>query len=128
MAERSIQNTIRNALAGAAHIFRGNVGEGWTGEATRLPDGSVLIRNPRRFGTGLPTGFSDLFGWRTVTVTPDMVGRKIAVFTAIECKTQRGRLRPEQESFLRAVRESGGFAGVARSADDARAIIDGDHK
>lgn len=31
---------------------------------------------------------ADLIGWRTVTITPDMVGRRIAVFVSRECKPE----------------------------------------
>ena len=34
--------------------FRVNVGSGWIGESMRGKDGSVLIKNARRFQTGLP--------------------------------------------------------------------------
>ena len=42
----------------------------------------------------------------------------IAQFVAMEVKTPTGKLKPEQENFLKVVRESGGIAIVARSADD----------
>lgn len=124
MGEHVIQAKIRGALAGVAHIFRANVGRGWTGSRVdRLPGGRVLIHDARPFDTGLPPGFSDLFGWTSITVTPDMVGKRLAVFAAVEVKTPSGRVRDNQSAFLRAVAESGGRAGVARSPEDALAII-----
>ena len=42
---------------------------------------------------------------------------------AIEVKAERGRVTPEQQRFIDVVREAGGVAGVARSVDDARAIL-----
>jgi hypothetical protein len=71
---------------------------------------------------GLCKGSADLIGWRTVTVTPDMVGQRIAVFTSIEVKTPTGRLRPEQQQWLDAVQAAGGIAGVARSVEDAQRL------
>lgn len=68
-------------------------------------------------------GTSDLIGHHTVTITPDMVGRQVAVFVAIEAK-DRGRLTPAQRAFLLAVHRAGGIAGCARSVDDARAILE----
>jgi len=32
---------------------------------------------------GLVVGSSDLIGWQTVTITPDMVGKQVAVFVAL---------------------------------------------
>jgi hypothetical protein len=72
-------------------------------------------------GRALP-GTSDTIGLHSVTITPDMVGRQIAVFTAIEVKDQ-GRLTPQQRAFLLNVHRMGGIAGCARSVDDARAIL-----
>jgi hypothetical protein len=72
---------------------------------------------------GLQPGSSDLIGWRTVTVTPEMVGSQVAVFTSIEVKAASGRLSPEQRQWLDAVQAAGGIGGVARSVADAVAIL-----
>lgn len=98
--EHSIQNDIRNNTADIAVLFRANVGQGITYDG-------------RHFDTGLPKGFSDLFGFRKSD------GR--AVF--IEVKTETGRIRPEQQNFINKMRLYGALAGVARSVQDARAII-----
>jgi hypothetical protein len=71
---------------------------------------------------GLARGSADLIGWRTVEVTPDMVGQRLAVFTSIEVKTPTGRLTPQQRNWLDAVLKAGGIAGVARSVADALQI------
>ena len=124
MRERPVQNEIRNALAGKASIFRANVGQGWTGEQViKLENGDVLIRNARPFSTGLPTGFSDLFGWTPTLITPQHVGLQLAVFTAVECKAPKRGPSESQGKFLAAVERAGGYAGVARSPDDALQII-----
>lgn len=59
-------------------------------------------------------GGSDLIGWTPVVVTQEMVGQRVAVFTAVECKT--GRLQPtkEQARFISAVQAAGGIARVER--------------
>lgn len=72
---------------------------------------------------GLCPGSADLVGFRTVTVTPDMVGQRIAVFAAVEVKAERGRLTAQQSAWLEHISAAGGLAGVARSVDDARAIL-----
>lgn len=124
-AEHRIQNEVRNVLAGKCLTFRANVGQAWQGDATRLPNGDVLIRNARPFSTGLPAGFSDLFGLVPVVVTPDMVGQRVAVFVALEVKAPKGRASDKQTAFLKAVNDNGGRAGVVRSADDALAVVAG---
>lgn len=92
-------------------IFRNNVG------LFKTIDG-------RTVKTGLCKGSSDLIGWTEITITKDMVGAKIAAFTAIETKTKTGRLTKEQRNFLRVVEEAGGVGIVARSGDDALRGID----
>lgn len=74
------------------------------------------------FGVGSPGG-SDLIGYRRVTVTPEMVGKEIPVFAAIEVKTAKGRATKDQLQFLEHIRNAGGVAGIARSVDEARLIL-----
>jgi hypothetical protein len=107
--EQSIQQAIRLLSRGTIRLFRNNVG------ALRDATGRLV-----RYG--LAPGSSDLIGWRTITVTPDMVGQTVAQFVAIEVK-DRGRATPEQLTFIEAVTRAGGLAGVARSPDDARTIL-----
>lgn len=125
MTEHAIQNAIRNALAGKALIFRANTGQAWTGNDVQRMGRDVLIRNARPFSTGLPPGFSDLFGLTPVVITSDMVGQTVAVFTALEVKTAKGKASEKQTNFIKAVNDNGGRAGVVRSADDAVRIVEG---
>jgi hypothetical protein len=97
---------------GSARLFRQNVG------VATFPDGARVVY-------GLTPGSSDLIGWNSVEITPDMVGKRVAVFCAIEVKTQTGRLSRAQENFLEAVKRAGGRAGVARSVEEAQQIITG---
>ena len=85
--------------------------------------GTLKDANGRPVQFGLCKGSADLIGWRTITITPDMVGQQVAVFTSIEVKTPTGRVRPEQQQWLKAVQAAGGVAGIARSVEDAQAII-----
>lgn len=64
-------------------------------------------------------GGSDLIGFRIVTVTPDMVGQRIAQFVAIETKSKGGRKEADQQTFINGVRAGGGIAGFARSQEEA---------
>ena len=126
MKEHGIQNTIRNALAGKCLLFRANVGRAWTGsKVDKLPGNRVLIHGARPFSTGLPPGFSDLFGLVPVKVTPDMVGQTVGVFVALEVKTETGKASDGQERFLKAVNDNGGRGAVVRSPEDAMRAVDG---
>jgi hypothetical protein len=88
--------------------------------------GTLRDANGRPVSFGLCKGSADLIGWRTVTITPEMVGQQVAVFTSIEVKTASGRLTPEQRQWLAAVETAGGIAGVARSVEDALRITTAD--
>ncbi|QPB08660.1 endonuclease [Burkholderia phage Mica] len=124
MSEHKIQNDIRNALAGECMLFRANVGRAWTGsDFIRLPNGDMLIKNPRPFDTGLPPGFGDLFGLATRIITAEMIGQKVGVYVAADVKTSTGRVTPKQAAYLRAVNDNGGCADVWRSPADALATV-----
>lgn len=117
--EADIQRAVMLAASSAGWtVWRNNVGQAWAGSAQRLKDGSILIRNPRPLHAGLCKGSSDLIGLRRVVVTPEMVGRTIAQFAGIEVKRPGQHPKPEQAHFLEFVRDAGGLALVARSADD----------
>jgi hypothetical protein len=59
----------------------------------------------------------------TITVTPEMVGRKIAVFTAIEVKQPKKKPTDKQHHFITTVTEMGGIAFVATGTDDVEEAI-----
>lgn len=124
MLESNIQKNILLATSKTkTRLFRNNVGQAWTGnEIIRNRDGSVLIKDARPLKAGVK-GMADLIGLTPVTITPDMVGKTLAVYTAIEVKTTKGRASKEQVQFLEFVASLGGFAGVARSPEDALRII-----
>lgn len=130
--EHDLQNTIRLHVSRAqlGTLFRANVGQGWTGKVRHMrmtPDtNTILLVNPRPFSTGLPVGFPDLFGFVPVTITPDMVGRQVAVFAAVEVKQKTGRISVKQRDMLAFLQRQGARAGIARSLDDAARILSGE--
>ena len=69
-----------------------------------------------RYGLGNGTG--DIIGWRTETITPDMVGQKIARFMSWETKYGDGKEEADQVQFRQEVTEAGGLAFVARTELD----------
>lgn len=120
-----MRRCMKRATDLGARLFRVNVGVAWTGDVSKNRDGSITIRNPRPFKSGVP-GMSDLIGWAPVVVTPDMVGKTVAVYLAVETKSARGRASDEQKSFIAAVHNAGGRAGVARTDEDLSSILCGD--
>lgn len=134
MAERDIQNSILlQCSRGDTRLFRNNVALGWAGDAQQIRHagpvqvrpGDVVIRNGRPLHAGLCKGSADLIGWRSVEITPDMVGQRVAVFAGVEVKTETGRQSPEQRQFIAQVLAAGGIAGIARCPEDAASLLAG---
>jgi hypothetical protein len=115
-AETDLQQRIRLALGQLPDIRL------WRNNSGKLPD----PRTGRwvQFGVASPGG-SDLIGYRSIVITPDMVGQRLAVFTAIEVKTPTGRATPAQRHFIDHIRKAGGIAGIVRSVADAQRILGG---
>ena len=111
MSEAQLQQQIRLVGTGPVRLFRNNVGS--------LPD----PRTGRLVTFGLAPGSGDLIGWRSLLITPEMVGTTVAVFVSIEVKAPRGRVSPAQQQWLSAVQGAGGLATVARSIDDAATLL-----
>lgn len=119
-----MRRCMKRATDLGARLFRHNVGLAWTGDVTKNRDGSITIRNPRPFKSGVP-GMSDLIGWTPREITPDMVGKTVAVYSAVETKSLRGRASTEQQNFISAVQNAGGLAGIARTDEDLSDILCG---
>lgn len=103
MTETDIMHQIMLDVSAAGNlIFRGNVGK-------------VKLRDGRWFDTGLPKGFSDLFGADTA-----------GYIFFIEVKAPYGRIRNEQKRFLDAMTARGIRAGVAHNSTEALEIVRGE--
>jgi hypothetical protein len=123
-SERDTQKRILlNCSRGDTRLFRQNVGQGWAGRLVSNQAGRVTLQDARPLIAGLCTGSSDLIGWRSIEVTADMVGRRLAVFAAVEVKSATGRPTEQQRAFLAAVQDAGGVACVARSVEDAQRAL-----
>lgn len=106
--------------------------------------GCILLRNNSgacvdktgrliRYGLGFvspnqPYKSSDLIGWTEITITPDMVGKQVAVFTAIEVKSStwkstNNKREHEQNNFINWVKSKGGIASMINSVDDLIKVL-----
>lgn len=121
MNETTILQRIRLAIGRikSVKLFRNNCGQAWMGKVIRKTADTVTIQNPRPVQFGLHPGSADLIGWKSIVITPEMVGRKVAVFVSIECKTPDGKVRPDQEQWQLVIQEAGGIACIARGEDAA---------
>ena len=110
-SEHEIQQRIRLACGhGPVRLWRNNTG--------------ALVDQQGRFVRfGLCKGSSDLIGLRSLEITPEMVGQRLAQFVALEIKTAHGALRPQQRAFLQLVQQLGGVAAVCRSVEQAETVL-----
>ena len=103
VSESKIQNDILIEINRRGHrLFRANAGK--------------VVTKDNRVIKLFPKGFPDTVGFRKTD------GKIIF----IEVKTDKGRLRPEQEKFKTFIETQPVLYGVARSVDDAIKIIEGD--
>lgn len=86
--------------------------------------GTYELKDGRWLSSGLCEGSSDLIGYVPVTITPSMVGRRVAVFVAIEAKGTHARTAKDraakQQLFLDVVNAAGAFGAQVRSCDELR--------
>lgn len=99
--ESHLQDAIRLALGRDPQIafFRNNIGH-----AVMAHGGRVT------FGVGGPGG-------------SDLIGMILGRFAALEVKTPTGRQSPEQRQFQALVESKGGIYLLARSVEDAVAMV-----
>ena len=110
-SEHEIQQRIRLACGrGPVRLWRNNTG-------------ALLDQQGRFVRFGLCKGSSDLIGLRALEITPQLVGRRIAQFVALEIKTPHGVASPEQQAFLALVHQLGGVAAVYRSIEEAEQAL-----
>ena len=111
MSEQELQQRIRLQLGSSpVRLWRNIVG------ALRDERGRLVTY-------GLCKGSSDLIGLRQVLIGPEHLGQTLAVFSAIEVKAPKGRLREEQRSFLELVERFGGYSGIATSVEEAARVL-----
>jgi hypothetical protein len=111
--EHEIQQRIRLTCAGPGRevrLWRNNVGR-------------LIDAQGRLVTFGLCPGSADLIGYVPITITPEMVGMRLAVFAAVEVKRPGKRATPQQLQWLGAAQAAGGRAGIATSVDEAGLIL-----
>lgn len=116
-------------------VFRNNVAQGVMGQiewhrghepkTVTLRPGDAVVRSARVLHAGLLEGSHDVIGITPVTITPEMVGRVVGVFTSVEMKFGRKKMTTEQQRWERMVLACGGITGVAYSAAEAVALVRG---
>lgn len=118
MRESSVQQRIRLVSAGLGYeLWRNNVGAciDESGRAIRYG----LANESKEMNRLIKS--SDLVGIAPIIITPDMVGKRVGVFLAPECKHSDWKFNHlderdvAQKTFHDIVRRAGGFAGFVRN-------------
>lgn len=131
--EAEVQGLIRvEAMKVACQLWRNNVGV-----ARTIDPKTFRPSQPIRYGLCNETPeqnkilkSSDLIGIQTITITPDMVGQQIGVFTSIEVKAPDWNPNKTldahetaQLAWINLVKSRGGKAGFANSVENALKIL-----
>lgn len=115
MSEKTILNKLQLLATSLGHrLFRNNVGTAWRGEVHKLKNGDILIKNPVLIRYGLADGSGDLIGGTQVEITPEMVGRKVLIFTNYEVKANKTRTTENQINFSKMITQLGGVSIIDR--------------
>lgn len=126
-AQVQAETRLKTSQQCGSRLFRNNVG------AFKSPNGQWvrygLANDSKQMNQEIKS--SDLIGWTCIEITPDMVGRTVAVFTSIEVKEEgykpSGKAKLEhyqaQLRWCERVAEQGGIAGIVDSADKAVRLV-----
>lgn len=89
-------------------LFRNNtaVGAAYDWKRKKL----ISPERPIPIYAGLYNGSSDAIGWESRIITQDMVGKRVAIFKAVESKTPEGVATSDQKKFINIVKLFGGIA------------------
>lgn len=124
----NLMNRCLLALSKAgATVWRNTTASGWAGKSFSLSPGEVyrarggerVVLNAYPIKAGLCTGSGDIIGLLTIEITPDMVGKRVAVFGSWEVKDGTGRPTTDQAHFAGFVVAAGGIGTIIRSEADA---------
>lgn len=130
MKESSVQQRIRlDAAYMGINLMRNNVGVLLDDKGRPVRYG--LMNDSPELNRAIKS--SDLIGIIPVFITPQMIGRVIGVFGAVECKesgwkppnphTKEYERYSAQLAFHNLVRKAGGKAGFATSVEEWRSIV-----
>ncbi len=119
----AVNKILIEASKRGLRLFINRVAKAWVGTVIGRTEGTLTLSAYRPIEAGLGIGSSDLIGWTPVKITQGMLCMTIAVFTAVEVKSENGRVSPEQRQFVAIVEKSGGIGVVAHDISEVDAAI-----
>ncbi len=123
--ESVVQDAIRLAAAKLGTVlWRNNVGAG------KLENGNFIRWGLANDSTAVnqKTKSGDLIGIRTLTITPDMVGKTIGQFVSVEVKREGWKFSGSerelaQDNWRRIITSRGGLALFATNEGDVVSVL-----
>jgi hypothetical protein len=120
-SESRVVSMVRlRAAALGRRLWRNNVGQ--LLDANGRPVRYGLANESKALNARLKSG--DLIGFETITITPDMVGQRVARFLSVECKAEGWKYNPKDEHeaaqmrWANMVNEAGGRAIFATGPEN----------
>jgi len=119
MKETGVQQEIQLDMSANGHrAFRNN-------------NGVLRDREGTYIAYGMGNGTSDLIGFTSIKITPEMVGKRVAIFTAMEVKKDeaaklrddKNKKKVQQGKFISFVKKMGGIAGFVWTVQMSRDLI-----
>lgn len=125
LEDEVLQRVLLESPKQSCSLLRNNSGAftDSTGRVVRYGLGNTSKRINENFKS------ADLIGITQVVITPDMVGKTVGVFTAIECKNGEwkskkwDRREAAQQNFIDFIISKGGIAGFVSSVDSFIKLI-----
>lgn len=125
--ESTVQEEVQvEAIYHGCNLMRNNSGalKDENGRPVRYGLGNISKDHNKRMKS------SDLIGITKVTITPEMVGQTLGVFTAIEVKKEAWNPNKKfdsreraQNNFINWVKSMGGIAGFVNNVDKLKEIL-----
>jgi len=107
--ETNLKNKHDRTLTRWQRLIRVNCGQSWAGRVVSHAKGMLTLANAHVIH-GAQAGISDQVGFDSIVITPDMVGKRVAVFVGCEIKATKGdRLKPKQVGFRDMIVAMGGI-------------------
>lgn len=96
LLENNLKNNYERTLTKWQRVWRCNSGQAWSGKVISRAKGVLSL-----IGFGpvelWPKGTPDLIGFDSIIITPDMVGKRVAVFVGTELKASKSdKLKKKQ--------------------------------
>lgn len=113
-AETNLQNAAFNAVGQHDDVM---IWRQQSGVFRSMTDKDRIVR------VGV-TGMSDSLMVVGVTITPDMIGKRIGVAVGVEFKTETGRQSDAQKRWQAAFEARGGVYRVVRSAAEITKLVE----